>query len=74
VKELKAKHNITGIFEVSGPYNLFLIAKFSSTIELKKLIEELAALKEVHEIETAVSYNSFKEETIPFPLKKLEEK
>ncbi|PIU21537.1 MAG: hypothetical protein COT15_01670 [Candidatus Diapherotrites archaeon CG08_land_8_20_14_0_20_34_12] len=70
IKQLSNKHNIVSILEVSGPFNVALIACLKSTKELHSLVKELSENDNVSEIETHIVYNTFKDTVIPFPLEK----
>ena len=67
-EHLKNNPQITGIFEVSGPYNLMIVAKYRSTQEMHGLVKELAQDETVQDIVTSVAYSILKESHAPFPL------
>ncbi|MEK6973467.1 MAG: Lrp/AsnC family transcriptional regulator [archaeon] len=68
IKTLSNRHNIVSILEVSGPFNVALIACLKSTKELHSLVKELSENDMVSEVETHIVYNTFKDSVIPFPL------
>lgn len=68
MKKYGATHNVVSIYEVTGAFDLMLIAKFKSAKELYEMVKELSEHKAVEKIEPMDAHASHKEDLNPFPL------
>jgi DNA-binding Lrp family transcriptional regulator len=61
-KQIAADYNVVAVYDVTGEFDVIVVAKFRSREELNKFVKHLAALVHVKRTITTVSLNTVKED------------
>ncbi len=67
-KKYSRHKNVCAVYDVTGGFDMVMVAKFKETPELNAFVKKLMAEKHVERTNTSLVLNIIKEETAPFPL------
>lgn len=72
LEEIEGKYSrhksVCAVYDVTGGFDMVIVAKFKNTSELNSFVKKLMAEKHVERTNTSLVLNIIKEETAPFPL------
>jgi DNA-binding Lrp family transcriptional regulator len=69
-KEISKNENVLGVYDVTGNFDVIILAKFRNTEDLDKFIKSLQKIERIQRTETFVVLNTIKE-TGKVPVHKL---
>ncbi len=69
IEKKYSKHkNVCAVYDVTGGFDMVMVAKFKETRELNGFVKKLMAEKHVERTNTSLVLNIIKEENVPFPI------